>query len=66
MCARCDAGDPLTGPIVTYFAVHESAQPEDAALLARLLRRWIDQARPPKPDEDVLDAEAEAWYRGDL
>ena len=66
VCTRCDAGDPITGPIVTYFTVHESVRPEDVAHLARLLRRWIHQARPPKPDENTLQAETEAWYRGTL
>ncbi|MFI7643052.1 DUF6300 family protein [Nonomuraea sp. NPDC049400] len=66
VCARCDAGDPLTGPIVTYFTVHGSARPEDAAQLAGYLLRWVERARPPKPDEDALNAEAEAWRRGEL
>jgi Family of unknown function (DUF6300) len=66
VCTRCDAGDPATGPIVAYFTVHTSVRPENAALFARLLRRWADRARPPRPDENALIAEAEAWYRGDL
>ncbi|GAA3693915.1 hypothetical protein GCM10022224_069300 [Nonomuraea antimicrobica] len=66
VCGRCDAGDPVTGPIVAYFAVHGSARPEHLAPLARLLRRWAERARPPRPDLDALAAEAEAWYRGEL
>ncbi|WP_420313620.1 DUF6300 family protein [Actinopolymorpha alba] len=66
LCARCDADDPFAGPVVTYFAVHGSAQPETAPHLARCLLRWIEHARPPKPDRNVLNAEAEAWYCGDL
>ncbi|MBB6551057.1 DUF6300 family protein [Nonomuraea rubra] len=62
LCARCDAGDPLA----TYFAVHGTARPEHAALLARLLRQWLDRVRPRAPDEDALRAEAEAWRRGEL
>ncbi|WP_431899109.1 DUF6300 family protein [Nonomuraea sp. bgisy101] len=66
VCAHCDVDDPLTGPIVTYFTVHGSAQPENVAQLAGCLLRWIGQARPPKPDENALNAEAEAWYRDEL
>ncbi|MDX3100563.1 DUF6300 family protein [Nonomuraea angiospora] len=66
LCARCDAGDPAAGPIVTYFAVHGSVRPEHAAQLARGLRHWAERARPPRPDESALAAETEAWYRGDL
>lgn len=67
LCACCDAHDPITGPIVMYFAVHGSARPESLAQLARYLLRWIDRAREPKqPDENALNAEVEAWYRGEL
>ncbi|SDI18752.1 hypothetical protein SAMN05421505_13743 [Sinosporangium album] len=66
LCSHCDAHDPLTGPIVTYFALHETVRPEHMHHLARLLRRWIDHASIPKPNEKPLTTEAEAWYRGDL
>ncbi|WP_433211486.1 DUF6300 family protein [Microtetraspora malaysiensis] len=66
LCARCDAADPLAGPVVTHFTVHGTVRPENIAQLAPGLLHWIDRARPPKPDEDALDAEAEAWYRGEL
>ncbi|MFG3423734.1 DUF6300 family protein [Micromonospora sp. NPDC048063] len=66
LCARCDADDPLTGPIVTHFTVQRTAQPEDVAQLARDLLRWIGQARPAIPDENALKAEVDAWYRGEL
>nr|WP_055502209.1 DUF6300 family protein [Nonomuraea pusilla] len=66
LCAACDADDPLAGPVVTYFAVHGRARPQDAALLAACLLRWIAGARPAEPDERALRAEADAWRRGDL
>jgi Family of unknown function (DUF6300) len=66
VCARCDAGDPATGPIVACLTVHATVRPENVAALARLLRRWAERARPPRPDVNALNAEAEAWYRGDL
>jgi Family of unknown function (DUF6300) len=66
LCARCDQDDPITGPVVTFFAVHERATAETAGQLAVLLRRWAAGAVPPQVDEAALDAEAEAWYRGEL
>jgi uncharacterized protein DUF6300 len=62
LCAHCDADDPLT----RYFTAHGPVRPQDADGFARDLLRWIDRARPPKPDENALKAEAEAWYRGEL
>ncbi|MFI0418118.1 DUF6300 family protein [Spongiactinospora sp. 9N601] len=66
LCAHCDAADPLTGPIVAYFAVNRSVRRQDVTTLARLLRHWIDHARPPRPDMPALDAESDAWHRGEL
>lgn len=66
VCSRCDAGDPVTGPIVRYLTVHESVRTEHVARFARLLRHWIDRPRPLRPDENALKAEADAWFRGDL
>ncbi|WP_242614226.1 DUF6300 family protein [Actinomadura roseirufa] len=66
LCARCDADDPLAGPVVTYFIVHGSVQPDGASDFARVLLRWVAGARPPEPDENALRAETEAWYRGEL
>ncbi|MDP9845736.1 DUF6300 family protein [Streptosporangium lutulentum] len=66
LCTRCDAEDPTTGPIVTYFAVHGTATLQTLDQLTLLLRRWIERAEPPKLDEDALAAETEAWHRGDL
>ncbi|WP_214323806.1 DUF6300 family protein [Nonomuraea sediminis] len=62
LCARCDANDPL----VTFFTVHGTARPDNALQLARALQNWAANARPPKPDENALVAETEAWHRGDL
>ncbi|GAA4616213.1 hypothetical protein GCM10023195_71960 [Actinoallomurus liliacearum] len=66
LCARCDLDDPITGPIVTFFAVHEIATDRTVDVLARLIRRWIENARPARLDQAALDAEIDAWYRGDL
>ncbi|MEV0387808.1 DUF6300 family protein [Nonomuraea sp. NPDC050643] len=46
LCARCDAGDPLAGPVVACFARHSRPGPEHAAGLAAALRRWVEGTRP--------------------
>ncbi|TDE58855.1 hypothetical protein E1295_04435 [Nonomuraea mesophila] len=66
LCGRCDAGRPVTGPLVAYLTAHESVGPAELDDLAPLLRRWMDGVRAPAPDERALQAETEAWRRGDL
>jgi hypothetical protein len=66
LCERCDREDPLTGPIVVFFTVHEQVTAEDAEELAALLQRWADHATARRPDLAALDEEIDAWYRGDL
>ncbi|GAB3960764.1 hypothetical protein GCM10029978_011010 [Actinoallomurus acanthiterrae] len=62
LCARCDADDP----IAAFFAVHQVVTDQTVDVLARLIRRWAENARPPRLDQAALDAEVDAWYRGDL
>ena len=66
LCERCDREDPVTGPIVVFFTVHEQATTEHAGELAALLQRWADHATERRPDLKALDAEVEAWRRGEL
>ncbi|MDN3360125.1 DUF6300 family protein [Actinomadura sp. DC4] len=66
LCERCDREDPITGPIVVFFTVHEQATAEHVDELALLLKRWADNAVARRPDLKALDAEADAWRRGDL
>ncbi|WP_433176780.1 DUF6300 family protein [Actinoallomurus sp. CA-150999] len=66
LCARCDVDDPVTGPIATFFAVHQAVTDQTVGVLARLIRRWAENAEAPRLDQVALDAEVDAWYRGDL
>jgi hypothetical protein len=66
VCARCDADDPVAGPIVTFFTVHAEATASTVDQLAVLLRRWVTAAQGREVDEAAVDAEAEAFYRGEL
>lgn len=62
LCARCDAADPLAGPVVRYFAIGGSARSEDAAELSRDLLRWIDQARPSQVEPDESSGARSDWF----
>ncbi|MFI7705311.1 DUF6300 family protein [Nonomuraea sp. NPDC049480] len=60
LCGRCDAADPAVA------CLRDGVTTETADRAARLLRRWMDRARPPRPDPAALEAELKAWRRGDL
>jgi hypothetical protein len=70
LCSRCEADEP----IARYFAVNGEVRPQDAERFAALLREWAERARPPVPDANALEArvaaeleaQREAWYRGEL
>lgn len=66
LCERCDRDDPITGPVVTFFTVHERATAATADQLAVLLQRWADHASLPQLNQAQLEAEVDAWYRGEL
>jgi Family of unknown function (DUF6300) len=66
LCPRCDAGDPAAYPLILFFAVHGQVTGETAEEFASLLRGWASQARAPDVDQDALEAELQAWRRGEL
>jgi hypothetical protein len=66
LCERCDREDPVTGPIVVFFTVHEQVTNETAGQLTELLQRWADHCTAPRLDVEALNAEVDAWYRGEL
>jgi hypothetical protein len=66
LCSRCDAADPVAGPIVTFFTVHETVTPDTVEEFATLLHRWAAHVKVPELDVNALDAEVEAWRRGEL
>lgn len=66
LCGHCDRDDPVTGPIVMYFTVHGQVVDTAVDEFAGLLRRWATHVTEQKLDEQTLDAEVDAWYRGEL
>jgi hypothetical protein len=66
LCPRCDVGDSAACPLILFFAVHGQVTGETAEEFATLLRGWASQARAPYVDQDALEAELQAWRRGEL
>jgi hypothetical protein len=66
LCPRCDASDPLAGPLVLFFAVHGQVTDETTGEFAALLRRWASKAQVPATDQAALEGERQAWHRGEL
>lgn len=66
LCPRCDTDDPAAGPLILFFAVHGQVTGETTEEFASLLRGWASQAEAPDVDQDALEAELQAWHRGEL
>jgi|SRR5580658_10169283 hypothetical protein len=66
LCSRCDADDPAAGALVLFSAIHDSITDDIAEEFAFLLRNWASQALVPDVDLEALEAELEAWHRGEL
>jgi hypothetical protein len=66
LCPRCDADDPAAGPLITYFNVHGHVDASTLTQCADLIHAWVDSIRIPPPNPQQIEAEAEAWYRGEL
>ena len=66
LCPHCDAEDPAAGSLILFFAVHGQVTGETTEEFASLLRGWASQAQAPEVDQDALEAELQAWRRGEL
>lgn len=66
LCPSCDVGHPAGGPLITFFHVHGSVDDNTVTQAAELIAAWVASISTPAPDVDQIDAETEAWYRGDL
>ncbi|MGI8445710.1 MAG: DUF6300 family protein [Streptosporangiaceae bacterium] len=66
LCPRCNADDPEAGPLILFFAVHGQVTRETTEEFASLLRNWAGQAQAAGVDQAALEAELQAWHRGEL
>ena len=66
LCEECDIDDEAAKPLLTFFQVHETVDGENFEEFADLLRLWAATVQPRTVDLEALDAEYEAWRRGEL
>lgn len=66
LCPRCDLDHPEGGALITWFAVHGGVSEENTAEAVQLIEAWARAVEIPKPDVAAIEAEAEAWRRGEL
>ncbi|NUR70658.1 MAG: hypothetical protein HOU81_07540 [Hamadaea sp.] len=66
LCPRCDSDNPHGAELIAYFATRSAVAPQDRAVIADLLGRWLgslDQSRVAAPTPSLAEA-AEAWWSG--
>ncbi|MBO2464947.1 DUF6300 family protein [Actinomadura violacea] len=66
LCPGCDADQPEAGALITYFHVHGAVDADTVRQAADLISAWANSIEIPPPDVDQIDAEAEAWRKGEL
>ncbi|MEU6033996.1 DUF6300 family protein [Actinomadura sp. NPDC047616] len=66
LCPNCDFDDPTAGALITYFHVHGKVDTDTVRQGADLIRAWIDSNPIRRPDAAAIEAEFEAWKRGEL
>jgi hypothetical protein len=65
LCPICDADDAYAGPLVTFFIVHGAIEAATLEQAADLLQTWADHITIPALNLDTLEAETQAWRRGE-
>jgi len=66
LCARCDQDDPSAGALITFFTVHGEVTLDTAPEFTALAGAWAASVRAPGIDPAALEADIEAWHRGEL
>jgi uncharacterized protein DUF6300 len=66
LCPRCDADEPKAGAVITFFHVHGQVDAITVHQCGDLLRAWVASITIPPVDTAAVDAEHEAWRRGEL
>jgi hypothetical protein len=66
LCPSCDADHPTGGPLITFVLVHGCVDDDTINQAAERIAAWVESISVPAPDVGQIDAETEAWYRGDL
>ncbi len=66
LCQGCDQGDPAAAELLALFAVDDKLDFENLGTFTELAHSWTEVVSQRTPDLDQLEAEAEAWRRGEL
>lgn len=66
LCEECDVNDEAAKPLITFFQVHQRVDGDNLEEFADLLRLWAATVQPRTVDLAALEAEYEAWRRGEL
>ncbi|GAA2626911.1 DUF6300 family protein [Actinomadura fulvescens] len=66
LCPRCDAGDRAAGALITFFHVHGEVESDTVQHCADLIHAWVDSIHIPPVNVEAVEAEFDAWKRGEL
>ncbi|MFF2305898.1 DUF6300 family protein [Streptomyces sp. NPDC058128] len=66
LCPACDRGEPSADALLALFAVDGQLGTGNMTVFTDLLGAWVDVVRNRVVDMERLDAEHEAWRRGEL
>ncbi|WP_104860753.1 MULTISPECIES: DUF6300 family protein [unclassified Streptomyces] len=66
LCPACDRGEPSADALLALFSVDGQLTEKNLTVFNDLATAWIDVVRSKSVDMKDLDAEHEAWRRGEL
>ncbi|TDD56384.1 hypothetical protein E1286_01750 [Nonomuraea terrae] len=64
LCAACDTNAPHAAPLIAWFHVRGTVEPDYSEEFLRLLAGWAEQVSVPPLDRQRLETEIEQWRRG--
>lgn len=66
LCPVCDLDTAHAAGLLAFFALHAEVDLDNAGEFVLLLHQWLDRIPPPpRLDPQVVEAEWQAWRRGD-
>ncbi|MFE5596868.1 DUF6300 family protein [Streptomyces sp. NPDC056549] len=66
LCPQCDRGEPATDALLALFTLDRQLGEEELLALTDRIAAWVNTLRTKSVDIKHLDAEFEAWCRGEL
>lgn len=65
LCPQCDADDPDAQELLAWFAIYSVVDTSDLADLEVRVGHWVAAMQERPTGVYDLDADVEAWHRGD-